>query len=827
MTEYLSFFGNHLLQSTLFAAVVFLLTLLLKKNRAAVRYRLWAAASIKFLLPFAVLVSLGRQVPWPAAPIEPPQVLVSAIEGFSQPFGPEASTVSSAMPVPPPVAGTPGSSTTTNPLWTYLFAAWLCGGAFVLLVWVRAWMRVRNSLKEASPVDVQLPSIPIPVIMTASRTEPGIVGILRPVLILPKGLLQRLSPAQTEAVVSHELCHVRRRDNLFAAIHMAIEAIFWFHPLVWWIERRLIEERELACDEEVLRRGSDPEAYAEGILNVCKFYKESALVCVSGVAGANLRKRVEDIMINRVAHKLSFARGALLAMAALVTLAGPVAIGIVQASAAQSQEQAAYTFTTIEVPESTLTVATGIDTLGRIVGYYADSRGTHGFLLTGGALSTIDFPGAAWTAAYGINAAGQIVGAYGPNDTAGRHGFLLSGSNFSSFDFPSSMDTVARGLNNRGQIVGDYLGQDGFRHGFLLSGGNYSTIELPQSGGGVASGITDSGQIVGLAGSGADARGFLLADGSDVRIQFPSSNYTEAFGVNNLGDVVGRADGPQPPTRAFKRSGGNYVTLDLPDAPYSGDARGINDLGQIVGTFTARDGKTRSYRATPTALRIGPADTQGITHLTSIAPGNNNSTSANVPVTGPQGPAGPQGPQGPAGPPGPAAVPRVPTAQESLVKALETMLNRINSGSSAIQKTVPYRQGREMGKALEKGVAALTIVSEDITSAIAFARSNPDVAARAPARISADISFEAPVPGGTAGPNVPPGVAVGLNNLKAGYDALKGAPGGDIGGFRERINADLAKAVELIYAALKFEDPPRGQRGGRRGAQTTDGAAPQ
>jgi hypothetical protein len=155
------------------------------------------------------------------------------------------------------------------------------------------------------------------------------------------------------------------------------------------------------------------------------------------------------------------------------------------------------------------------------------------------------------------------------------------------------------------------------------------------------------------------------------------------------------------------------------------------------------------------------------------------------------------------------------------------MLNRINSGSSAIQKTVPYRQGREMGKALEKGVAALTIVSEDITSAIAFARSNPDVAARAPARISADISFEAPVPGGTAGPNVPPGVAVGLNNLKAGYDALKGAPGGDIGGFRERINADLAKAVELIYAALKFEDPPRGQRGGRRGAQTTDGAAPQ
>jgi beta-lactamase regulating signal transducer with metallopeptidase domain len=52
------------------------------------------------------------------------------------------------------------------------------------------------------------------------------------------------------------MCHVRRRDNLFAAVHMAVEAIFWFHPLVWWIGSRLLEERELACDEEVLRMGA-------------------------------------------------------------------------------------------------------------------------------------------------------------------------------------------------------------------------------------------------------------------------------------------------------------------------------------------------------------------------------------------------------------------------------------------------------------------------------------------------------------------------------------------------------------------------------------------
>ena len=144
------------------------------------------------------------------------------------------------------------------------------------------------------------------------------------------------------------------------------------------------------------------------------------------------------------------------------------------------------------------------------------------------------------------------------------------------------------------------------------------------------------------------------------------------------------------------------------------------------------------------------------------------------------------------------------------------MLDRITAGSSAIQKTVPYRQGREMGKALEKGVNALTVVRGDLTSALAWVKEHPDVAS-GPVVVTAEIQFDAPVPGGTEGPNVPPGVAVGLNNLKAGFDALKRAPGSDIGGFREKINKDLATAVELIYASLTVEEA-RGQRGGRRGA---------
>src|SRR5690606_12845832 len=95
--------------------------------------------------------------------------------------------------------------------------------------------------------------------------------------------LERLSPPQLRAVLEHEICHVRRRDNLTAAVHMLVESLFWFHPLVWWIGARLLDEREQACDEAVIAAGIDRDAYGEGILEVCRYCIESPLPCAAGV----------------------------------------------------------------------------------------------------------------------------------------------------------------------------------------------------------------------------------------------------------------------------------------------------------------------------------------------------------------------------------------------------------------------------------------------------------------------------------------------------------------------------------------------------------------
>jgi uncharacterized protein (TIGR03435 family) len=168
---------------------------------------------------------------------------------------------------------------------------------------------------------------------SATRLEPGIFGVFRPVLLLPEGIADHLPTAQFQAILAHEFCHVRRRDNLTASIQMVVEAAFWFHPLVWWIGARLVEERERACDEEVLRLGSQPEDYAAAILSVCRFYLESPLPCASGVTGADLRIRIEAIMTKRTVHGLTLAKKLLLAAAAVAAVAGPIAIGMAKAQA--------------------------------------------------------------------------------------------------------------------------------------------------------------------------------------------------------------------------------------------------------------------------------------------------------------------------------------------------------------------------------------------------------------------------------------------------------------------------------------------------------------
>ena len=319
--------ANHLWQSTLFAGIAGLLTLLLRNNRAHARYCLWLAASAKFLIPFSLLMLVGGLVGRHSVVLPAPTRVPVIVEQVNEPFVAE---------VPPGAVAMPHGSKSGTWVVPILVALWAIGcGALACSWWVR-WRRVRVAVQTASPVPF---GIGVPTLSSASIIEPGVFGVFRPVLLLPDGIGDRLAPSELQAILAHELCHVRRRDNLATLMHMVVEAVFWFHPLVWWLGARLMAERERACDEEVLRRGSEARAYAEGILKVCELYLQSPLRCVAGVSGANLKKRIEAIMANRPTLNLNLPKKVGLMLAGILAVAIPVILGITNAPALRLQAQ--------------------------------------------------------------------------------------------------------------------------------------------------------------------------------------------------------------------------------------------------------------------------------------------------------------------------------------------------------------------------------------------------------------------------------------------------------------------------------------------------------
>lgn len=307
---------DHLWQSTLFAAALGLLTLGFRRNGAAVRYGLWFAASLKFLVPFSALMALGDFLFRPLAPTYSAPPVFYRMAAVAQPFSDAHSTI-----VAPAAPGLPVTA--------LLVGLWACGFAALSGLWLIRWARLNAVVRAARDISS---APPLAVKASAALLEPGLVGIWRPVLLLPEGILHRLSESEMHAIEAHERCHFRRGDNLTAAIHMLIANLFWFHPLLWWLGARLIEERERACDESVLDAGNDPRIYADSILKVCRFYLHSPLACAAGVSGANLKQRLETIMENRTTLRLNAAKKGLLAVLAASAIAVPVLIGLAASS---------------------------------------------------------------------------------------------------------------------------------------------------------------------------------------------------------------------------------------------------------------------------------------------------------------------------------------------------------------------------------------------------------------------------------------------------------------------------------------------------------------
>ncbi len=161
----------------------------------------------------------------------------------------------------------------------------------------RAYMLVRGAAnREGRPT-------------SDSCAAPVTAGWLNPTVILPEHWRQ-WPQAQLRAVLTHEEEHARWRDPLVQWLALLNRAVFWFHPLAWWLERRLSALAEEACDAAVLARGHDPFQYSEYLLEIARAMRQAgARVSVIGMAmpGAFLPQRIRRIL-GRASGPADFAR---------------------------------------------------------------------------------------------------------------------------------------------------------------------------------------------------------------------------------------------------------------------------------------------------------------------------------------------------------------------------------------------------------------------------------------------------------------------------------------------------------------------------------------
>ena len=342
--------ANHLWQATLFTGVAFVAALALRRCPARARRMVWLIALAKFALPSAVLVTLVAAAgfrPAGVAPSPSSETLSPVLVRLAQPVFPGAAAAG--------LGAAPAQD--HNELYCLLTGIWLSGCVAMLAWWWKRRRRLSTAVRAAKPLLAgrELEALErarsrlrlrrrVRLLISCRIADPGVWGVSKPVVVLPAGIAAELSGAELEALLTHELFHVRNRDNLAGTLQTLLCSVFWFHPLVWWIGRRLLAERERACDEAVLAAIRDSDSYLAGILKVCRFSIGPSVAGVSGMAGSNLKRRMEWIMSNNVRNgSAAFRRSILTATGAAFvvfslaagTLSGGRAIAQTTKAAAQ------------------------------------------------------------------------------------------------------------------------------------------------------------------------------------------------------------------------------------------------------------------------------------------------------------------------------------------------------------------------------------------------------------------------------------------------------------------------------------------------------------
>ena len=268
-SQLFGWFGQLSIELAALAVLVLVASYLLPIKSPALRHLLWAVVLLKPLV--AVAISSPYTLFTPFVPLVEPSQDTLAFSPVEHP------TMQ--------VAASPTIATSSVPLTTAGWGAilWIAGAVLLIgriligygIVWcLRSQAQVQrdgplcDALRQARRTLDSYPKVEVAT--SPSISSPMALGILRPIIVFPADLVEKLRTDELTLILMHELAHVRRWDNLTRLLHRLVSAVLFFHPAVWLCGRMLRREAEQACDDLVVCATGRSEAYARGLAHVAE-----------------------------------------------------------------------------------------------------------------------------------------------------------------------------------------------------------------------------------------------------------------------------------------------------------------------------------------------------------------------------------------------------------------------------------------------------------------------------------------------------------------------------------------------------------------------------
>jgi bla regulator protein BlaR1 len=274
------------------AGILFLL------RRRASYGRYWTGISALFL---QILVSAGTFALYyqPRAL----QVAMPKVTHFAQPFVTKSTQVMVAMPWYRQTLWFLQSNLDTIVLF------WVIGASVLLLRLVGSWVYVQQLKAEGirlteSRIQEMFRRIAtklnirstVHLFESVRVSTPVVIGFIKPVVLLPVGLATGLTTKQIEAILAHELAHVKRFDYLVNLIQSLVEVVYFFHPALWWLSSRVRAEREHCCDDVAVQVCGDKLAFARALAEVEAFRQSPALAMAFASKKGMMLQRVKRVL---------------------------------------------------------------------------------------------------------------------------------------------------------------------------------------------------------------------------------------------------------------------------------------------------------------------------------------------------------------------------------------------------------------------------------------------------------------------------------------------------------------------------------------------------